>query len=242
MDREVNVSLNLTMCIEIRVWVLKLSWRRTWHNCLVGLGNGTRKVQTLFICNICHVPGRWRFDPILNKFLAPDWTSFRKELARWPDPSADAFVINSIPQGQLQLLACDDPPQAAQFPVLAISFVFQIPDAFYQCAALPHVVPQVPPFWVMIFLSLVDVDFIFLSNPYVNLILNGERYTALLSLWLRPNCYTLEQQEWTRQFSLLQSLTIFQVSYRQHPDLQSRTILPSHFKGCWICPAMLPRS
>ena len=58
MDREVDVGLNLTVCIEIGVSVWKLSRRRSLDNCLVGLGDGTRKVQTRFVCNICHVPGR----------------------------------------------------------------------------------------------------------------------------------------------------------------------------------------
>ena len=51
-----------------------------------------------------------------------------------------------LPQVLQQLLACDDPHPAAQFPNLAISFVFQFQDAVYQCAALPNVVSQVPPF------------------------------------------------------------------------------------------------
>ena len=79
MDKEVDVGLNLTMCIEIEDWIWKLSWIRSLDNCLVGLGKGTRKAQTRFVCNICHVPGRWRINPILKKFLALDWTSFRKE-------------------------------------------------------------------------------------------------------------------------------------------------------------------
>ena len=98
MDREVDVGLNLTMCIEIGVWVWKLSWRRSLDNCLVGLGDGTRKVQTRFVCNISHVPGRWRINPILNKFLALDWilSVMSSLILPVPDPSDDDFVINSI--------------------------------------------------------------------------------------------------------------------------------------------------
>ena len=47
---------------------------------------------------------------------------------------------------------------------------------------MPHVDSQVPPFSVLINLYLVDADLIFLRESCVNLIMNGERYTALLCL------------------------------------------------------------
>ena len=98
-DTEVDVRLNLNMCIVIqRVRVQRLKWSSTKSSGLVWLSDETRKVQTRFNCNICNVPGRWWFNATLNQFFALCFLFFSKYSLSIPvsEPSADDFVINSI--------------------------------------------------------------------------------------------------------------------------------------------------
>ena len=68
--------------------------------------------------------------------LTQSWTSFllstellsvkNSLILPVPHPSADDFVINSISSRAAANTYCDYPPQAAQFPSLAIFFCFSI--------------------------------------------------------------------------------------------------------------------
>ena len=63
----------------------------------------------------------WRIDPILNKFLFLNWTSFHKVLAPFASTRPVCWwfcrQLNVLNGYSSYFLPCDDPPQATQCPI-----------------------------------------------------------------------------------------------------------------------------